>query len=101
MLSKYKAKKSVVLACMPTVGPRFMAFNRDLPFNLICRLGYEEALCISLYAHIRARVDGNATLQAVFTARFYCNQQQLQLGETHPVHTETYSFHFNTLPLER
>ena len=56
---------------------------RASPFNLVGRLGDEEALRVGLQLDV-SRVDGDLAVGAVIAARLDRQQQQLQLGEAEP-----------------
>jgi len=54
------------------------------PFDIISRLGNEEALSVAVNFDVRTGVNGDGTRAAFLGANFQGNQQQFQLDETHP-----------------
>jgi len=53
------------------------------PFDVISRLGDEEALRVAVNFDIMTRVNGDGTRAVFFGPNFQRDQQQFQLDETH------------------
>jgi len=62
--------------------------RENKPFDVVRRLGDEESLKVQVDLNRRIRINGNSRVDAVISGELNGDQQQIELDETEPAHTE-------------